>query len=105
MVEGPHIDQSDHALKGCDAVLDHARPVRVQHVGARCHRLAYRQEDPLVAGLLQHLGAIQLLHDLAAWVRQLDLNERHTEEHYRISQGSCKQHDMTFQNCAGVDNK
>ena len=34
MVEGPHIDQSDHALKGYDAVLDHARPMQVHHVGA-----------------------------------------------------------------------
>ena len=53
MVEGPRIDQSDHALKGCDAVLDHARPVRVQHVGARCHRLRKIHSSPVYSSTLE----------------------------------------------------
>lgn len=48
--------------------------MRVQHEAALRHGLGHRREDPFVADELQHLGAVQLLHDLAPRVRQNDLN-------------------------------
>jgi hypothetical protein len=61
---------------GCSTAHDHSRLLRVHHEVALRHRLAHRGEDPLMADRLKHLGAVQLLHDLAPRVRQHNLKRK-----------------------------